>query len=160
VNGLRPATDADSPGIIELIGAVFAEYPGCVLDVDREEPELRTPASSFDRFWVVEEEGRIVACIGCALRGDITELKKLYVARAARRRGIGRRLVALVEETARGAGANRVELWSDTRFTDAHALYLALGYAQLPETRELHDLSRTVEHHFLKILAAGGRERT
>lgn len=160
MKGLRPATDADSPGIIALIGAVFAEYPGCVLDVDREEPQLRTPASSFDRFWVVEEKRRIVACVGCELRGEVVELKKLYVVRSARRRGIGRRLVALVEETARAAGANRVELWSDTRFAAAHALYRALGYAQLPETRELHDLSRTVEHHFLKILAAGGGERT
>ena len=160
MDGLRPATDADSAGIIELIGAVFAEYPGCVLDVDREEPELRAPASSFDRFWVVEQGRRIVACVGCELRGEVAELKKLYVARDARRRGIARRLVELVEETARAAGANRVELWSDTRFTAAHALYLALGYAQLPETRELHDLSRTVEHHFLKILGAGGGART
>ena len=52
---LRPATDDDSAGVIALIARVFAEYPGCVLDVDREEPELRAPASSFDRFWVVEE---------------------------------------------------------------------------------------------------------
>ena len=38
---LRAVVDGDSAGLIRLIAAVFAEYPGCVLDVDREEPELR-----------------------------------------------------------------------------------------------------------------------
>ena len=50
---LRPARDSDSAGVIALIGRVFAEYPGCVLDVEAEEPELRAPATHFDRFWVL-----------------------------------------------------------------------------------------------------------
>jgi putative acetyltransferase len=44
---LRAARDDDSSGVIALVGRVFAEYPGCLLDVDAEEPELRAPASSF-----------------------------------------------------------------------------------------------------------------
>ena len=34
---LRRANDSDSAGVIALIAGVFAEYEGCVLDVDREE---------------------------------------------------------------------------------------------------------------------------
>ena len=65
---LRPARDSDSRGVIALIGRVFDEYPGCVLDVEREEPGLVTPASSYDRFWVLEQGGEILGCSACALR--------------------------------------------------------------------------------------------
>lgn len=149
---VRPATDDDAAGVINLIARVFAEYPGCVLDVDREEPELRTPASSFDRFWVVEENGTIVGCIACALHGDSCELKKLYVDEAARGRGLARQLVDLVENTAREHDARLIELWSDTRFVTAHAVYERLGYQASGRTRDLHDLSRTTEYHFTKRL--------
>ena len=150
---LRPATDADAEAVIDLIARIFTEYPGCVLDVDGEEPELRTPASSFDRFWVAERDGAVVGCIACGRRGDLVELKKLYVDKDARGEGLARRLVDLVEQAARDEGASLIELWSDTRFATAHAVYLRLGYTQTGRTRELHDLSHTTEHHFIKQLA-------
>jgi hypothetical protein len=51
-----------------------------------------------------------------------------------------------------------MELWSDTRFLDAHRLYERLGYRRTGRTRELHDLSDTVEYEFDKPLrsAPGG----
>jgi hypothetical protein len=60
--------------------------------------------------------------------------------------------VALVENEAERRGASFVELWSDTRFTDAHRLYRSLGYRQLPDVRELHDLSSTREYRFARTL--------
>jgi len=156
---IRPASDADSAGVIAVIAGVYAEYPGCVLDVDREEPALRTPASSFDRFWVVEEGGRVGGCVGVSL-GETAELKKLYLDAALRGKGLGRELIALVEETARAAGAKRIELWSDTRFVTAHAVYERCGYRKTGRTRDLHDLSNTTEFHFEKGLAAQARKRS
>lgn len=148
---IRPATDADSDGVIAVIARAYAEYPGCVLDVDREEPALRAPASSFDRFWVVEEKGVVVGCVGCAL-GATAELKKLYLDAHFRGRGLGRDLIALVEEAARASGARRIELWSDTRFKTAHAVYERCGYRKTGRTRDLHDLSNSTEYHFEKAL--------
>lgn len=150
---LRAATDADSEGVIALIGRAFAEYEGCVLDVDREEPDLRAPASSFDRFWVVEEKGEILGTGACSIHADRVEVKKIYVDPRLRGRGWGRTLIKRVEQTAREVGRDRVDAWSDTRFTTAHAVYEHLGYVRQPETRDLHDLSRTTEHHFVKTLA-------
>ena len=53
---IRDARDEDGPALVGIIGRVFTEYPGCVLDVDGEMPELRAIASSFrrqgGRFWV------------------------------------------------------------------------------------------------------------
>ena len=78
----------------------------------------------------------------------------LYVHRRWRKRGLGARLVALVEAEASARGAREVFLWSDTRFEDAHRLYERLGYTRAAETRELHDLSNTVEYQFRKALRA------
>ena len=137
---IRSARDDDAAGLIELIGGVFAEYPGCVLDVDGEIPELRSIASTFaalgGRFWIAEREGPVVGSIGFSpAEGDGIELRKLYVHRTARRRGLGAALCEEVERAARERGASFVELWSDTRFTDAHRFYAKRGYVRGPETR-------------------------
>lgn len=153
----RPAVDADSVALIELIAACWAEYPGCVMDVDGEEPWLRAPASAYavlgGIFEVVELDGEIVACAGLQPDGpEVVSLHSLYVAPAARRHGLGAELVDRVEIQASRRGATRVELWSDSRFSEAHRLYERLGYTRLPGSRELHDRSNTVEYHFAKTL--------
>ncbi|HMA47549.1 MAG TPA: GNAT family N-acetyltransferase [Frankiaceae bacterium] len=152
--GLRPVRDEDGPALVHLIGSVWAEYPGMVLDVDREEPWLRAPASARAAagaaLWVVAD---VRACIGLRpLRPGAVELTTLYVAATRRRQGWGARLVWWVERAARERGAGRVELWSDRRFADAHRLYERLGYRATGGTRELHDLSGTVERPFAKDL--------
>jgi predicted GNAT family N-acyltransferase len=149
---LRLVTDGDSEALIRLIGDAWSEYPGCVLDVDGEEPWLRAPATAFHgTFWVVTRDEDVVACVGLKpLAAGSIELKSLYVAAKARRQGLGELLTELVEQEARERGARRIELWSDGRFADAHRLYTRLGYERLPRTRELHDLSNTTEYAFAK----------
>ncbi|HTT87159.1 MAG TPA: GNAT family N-acetyltransferase [Acidimicrobiales bacterium] len=156
---MRAAADEDAEGLVALIGACFAEYEGCVLDTEHEAPHLLRVATHFahlgGRAWVAEAEGSVVASVGCrpaASPGGL-ELQMLYVAAPWRRRGLGGRLVALVEDEGRARAAAFVDLWTDTRFADAHRLYRSLGYAQLPERRELHDLSASREYHFTKRLA-------
>jgi GNAT superfamily N-acetyltransferase len=151
---LRPARDDDSAGVIALIGAIFDEYEGCVLDVDAEEPELRAPASTYDRFWVLEDGGEIVGCSACSLHLPLVEMKKIYLASSHRGQGWGRRLIERVEQEARSLGAARIEAWSDTRFVTAHAVYEKLRYERGADTRFLHDLSHTEEFFFAKNLGA------
>ena len=153
---IRPGRDDDAEGLIQLIGDCFAEYPNCVLEVDGEMPELRAIASWATRldgrFWVAEDGGRVSASVGTTPAADRCgmELRKLYVAARARRGGLGAHLCGLVEEEARRREALFIDLWSDTRFLDAHRLYHRLGYVQTGESRELHDLSDTVEYYFRK----------
>lgn len=150
---LRPANDEDSAALIALIVGCFAEYPGCVLDLPGIDAWMRAPAAAYagtgGQLWVVEAEGALVACVGFkpSLPGRV-ELKSLYVGAAARRRGLGARLVAIVEDAARSGGATAVELWTDSRFADAHRLYERLGYRRGPQTRQLHDPSDTTEYFF------------
>lgn len=150
---LRAVRDDDSAALIALIGHCWAQYPGVVLDVDGEEPWLRAPASAYagwaGRMWVAVSQDTVVGCVGAKPHGeDVVELKSLYVSALARRRGLGSRLSGVVADQARRSGARRVELWSDSRFTDAHRLYLRLGYTSTGRSRQLHDLSETTEYEF------------
>lgn len=155
---IRDARDSDEAGLIELVGSVFAEYPNCVLAVDEEIPELRHIATSFaewnGRFWVAECQGRVVGCIGLtpAHDPDGIELKKLYVSASERKSGLGSRLTDLVVAEARARGARFIELWSDTKFETAHRFYEHRGFEPNGVTRELLDLSETVEYYFRREL--------
>ena len=151
---IRDGRDSDSPGLIALVGGCFDEYPGCVLDLEGIDADLVAPATAFERqggrFWVAEAAGRIIGSIGYGLKdgGESVELKKLYVNREFRRRRLAGRLYALVHGAAADHGAKAIELWSDTRFLEAHAFYLSKGFEKLPETRFLNDPSQTTEYHF------------
>jgi putative acetyltransferase len=155
---VRAAEDSDAGGLIALVGSCFSEYEGCVLDTEHEMTHLLGVASHFavvgGRAWVAVADGSVVGSVACRPTTDPggLELQMLYVLGPSRRRGLGARLVALVENEARRRGASFVELWSDTRFTDAHRLYRSLGYRQLPDVRELHDLSSTREYRFARTL--------
>jgi predicted GNAT family N-acyltransferase len=156
--GLRPVRDEDGPALERLIAGCWAEYPGCVMDVDNEEPWLRAPAAAYSEkkgaLWVTRD---VTACVGMRpLEPGSVELKSLYVSASARRGGLGGRLVRRGERWAREQGAARIELWSDTRFLDAHRLYERLGYVRTGKTRDLHDLSDTTEYFFEKELPRRG----
>lgn len=148
---VRPGRDEDSSGVIDVVGRCYADYPGCVLDVEAEEPELLAPASAFAGFWVVERAGEVVGCVAFDA-GPPPLLKKMYLLPDLRGSGLASALEARVVAAARAAGAERIELWSDTRFTRAHAFYEKLGWRPTGRTRELHDLSETTEYHYVKDL--------
>jgi putative acetyltransferase len=144
--------DDDRDGLIALIESVYAEYEGVIFD--REEiPELEAVAGSFaragGRFWCAFAGDRLVGCVGFTpVDSDGIELKKLYVARDARRHGLGGRLTQRVEDEGRARGAAYVELWSDVKFVTAHRFYEERGYQRDGRRRHLHDKSDTVEYHF------------
>lgn len=151
---LRPTIPADVPGILTLIGAIFREYD-CVLDAENEDTHLLDPGAYFrtrgGEFWVLtpdDANDTILATVGFFVIADVAELKSLYVDPSLRRQGWGRRLTQMVIDQARNAGGKRLELWSDTRFTKAHALYRSMGFQPNGE-RELHDSNNSREFGFL-----------
>lgn len=155
---IRAAQDDDSAALVGLLAEIFAEYEGCILDIDGEMPELRRPASyasaTCSRWWVAEIDGHLVgsACACPSEEAGAVELKRLYVAASARRRGLGEHFVGLVEQEATRRAARTVFLWTDTRFRDAHRLYERMGYSRAPKTRALHDASSSIEYRYDKDL--------
>jgi GNAT superfamily N-acetyltransferase len=155
---LRPARDEDAEGFIALVGACWSEFPGCVLDVDREVPELRALASYFasagGAFWTAEREGRIVGMVGTRPLGTdrAFEICKVYVDRAERGTGLAHRLLDTAEAHALAHGADRLVLWTDTRFEAAHRFYEKRGYLRSGSIRILDDLSKSLEFRYAKPL--------
>jgi putative acetyltransferase len=155
---VRFARNEDAQDLFGLLSLCFAEYPGCFVDPHDDLPDLLRAGTSFaDRggaFWVVEDErGRVCACVAVDFpEPGAGELHRLYVRPDQRGRGLGSRLVRLVEAHARKQGAGRMFFWSDTRFTTAHRLYERAGYVRAEGTRDLGDISGSVEFRFEKPL--------
>ena len=147
-----PATAADVPAVMLLIGRVFAEY-GLLLMPAFEVPDLLrfdlhyTPPRGA--FWVVRDDVRVVGSVGVDRKDEQTaELKRLYVDASLRGRGIGQRLVETVLDWTRAEGMARVVLWSDTRFENSHRLYRRLGFTQLGERSVEGDINASREYRF------------
>ena len=84
-------------------------------------------------FLVIYRAGTPVGC-GAVRRIDAEtcELKRMYVAPAARGTGLGRRLVDALEAEARALGVRRLVLETGTRQHAAIALYEATGFRRIP----------------------------
>ena len=65
------------------------------------------------------------------LESDIGEIKRMYVDPAYRGKGIGRKLLAVLEERARLAGYARIWLETGTRQPEAVKLYESTGYRRI-----------------------------
>lgn len=84
-------------------------------------------------FLVAWRDGEPVGCGAVrALDAETAELKRMYVAPAARGTGLGRRLVEALEAEARRLGVRRLVLETGTRQQAALALYRATGFAPIP----------------------------
>lgn len=156
---LREGRDSDAEGFIALIGACWGEYPGCLLDVDGEVPELRALASYFrdqgGTLWTAERDGRVIGMVGTRpLKEDAAwEICRMYVDAGARGAGLAGDLLRTAEAHARASGAERMVLWTDTRFTRAHGFYEKHGYVRQGSIRILDDISHSLEFRYAKPAA-------
>ncbi|CAM5243313.1 N-acetyltransferase OS=Streptomyces antimycoticus OX=68175 GN=SSPO_042440 PE=4 SV=1 [Streptomyces antimycoticus] len=64
--------------------------------------------------------------------GD-AEIKRMFVVRAARGRGLARRILAALEDSAREAGRVRMVLETGTEQPEAIELYTSSGYTPVPK---------------------------
>lgn len=135
-----------------LIGHCWAEYPGIVLDVDREAPELRALASHYAAGGAVRY-GRRNRRHVCGDDCDLSSwrcMENLAPICAVRGTGLGQELLARAEAWARQSGATRLELWSGTRFERAHSFLREARLCADQGIRPRHALSNSIEFHYAK----------
>ncbi len=155
---IRRGQDADAAGFIALIGTCWAQYPGIVFEVDAEMPELRTLATYYANrsgaLWAAESDGQFAGMVATIPHAAGTwEICRVYTMPATHGSGLGDRLLSTAEQHAREAGAQRLVLWSDTRFDRAHRFYEKHGYVRHGPIRVLHDLSSSLEFGYAKPVA-------
>jgi ribosomal protein S18 acetylase RimI-like enzyme len=91
--------------------------------------ELRPPNGLFV---VAAVHGDALGCGALKLHGrKPAELKRMWIAPAARGLGLGRRLLRELERLAREHGVRSVRLETNRNLTEAIALYRSSGYAEV-----------------------------
>lgn len=119
-------------------GDAFNAFIQESLDDDLSDIEARYMAMGGN-FWVAtapvageqrsEEVEEVVGIVGLENKGGgDAELRRMAVSSACRRAGIGRKLVAHLEEWAKAQGFARVTLMNGGPRDDARAFYRSLGY--------------------------------
>jgi putative acetyltransferase len=150
---IRPAISADIAPVLAMIAAVFQEYTMVFIAAD-EVPDILALETHYTpergAFFVAVWHDSVVGSVGIDLTKTATaELHRLYLAAAWRGRGIGRALLDTAVGWATDHGAQRIELWSDTRFTLAHNLYTRYGFVQGSQQRTIDDVNATREYFFV-----------
>lgn len=87
--------------------------------------ELATPDVAF---LVARDGGGPLGCVAMVDCGDYVEVKRLFVPREGRGRGLAKALMAALEDRARAAGKAHVRLETGNELVAAVALYRAFGY--------------------------------
>jgi GNAT superfamily N-acetyltransferase len=90
-------------------------------------------APPLGRFFVAVDGDELVGCAGWRVHGPDAELKRMYTVPAARGRGVARRLIATIEESARADGRARVILETGDLQPEAIALYESAGYHRIED---------------------------
>ncbi|MGZ0187031.1 MAG: GNAT family N-acetyltransferase [Alphaproteobacteria bacterium] len=157
---IRHAVDADGDAWGWLAARCWADYPGSVFDRHGELRDLDQVASYYTakggQTWSAILDDRIVGTLAVApseAGGNVWEVSKVYVDPNIRRRSIATELMAVAEAFVVERGGDQMILWTDTRFTGAHRFYERKGYVADGRTRDLYDLSNSVEFFYRKRLA-------
>jgi len=91
--------------------------------------EMTPPAGCFV---LARIDGRPIGCGALKRRDDtIGEIKRMWTARSARGRGVARKVLHLLEATAREWGLTTLRLETNRTLTEAQALYRQEGYLEV-----------------------------
>jgi DNA-binding MarR family transcriptional regulator/GNAT superfamily N-acetyltransferase len=140
---IRSPRPGDLGHVISRQASVYTEeygwdwtYEGLVADIIGQFVKTYDPA--FERAWIAERDGEVVGSVFVVKVDTATaKLRLLYVDKAARGAGLGRRLVEECLAFAKSAGYRRMELWTNDCLTAARRIYEATGF----------NLDREEAHH-------------
>ena len=123
---LRPAKLDDSGAITELINKAFLVERFFVEHDRISEEEVRSLLSRGG-FTLAESDLELVGCVYFELRGERAYFGLLSIDPARQRTGLGKRLIAAVEEQARAAGCRFMDLQTVNLRTELPPFYRLLG---------------------------------
>jgi GNAT superfamily N-acetyltransferase len=126
----------DEPAVQRLIAEAMAElsrrYGGTGDDTPVAATDFAPPKGAFVVAYDAAD-GQLLGCAGWRAHGPDAELKRMFTMPAARGRGVARRVLQAIEESARERGCKRVILETGDRQPEAIALYLKCGYERIED---------------------------
>jgi ribosomal protein S18 acetylase RimI-like enzyme len=133
---LRPATDADVPGLGEVVEAAYGHYVERMGRPPR--PMTDDYAEVVRRFEVTVAElgGEIVGLIVLGTDDDGFVVDNVAVDPAHQGAGVGRALLEHAEAEARKAGFDSIYLYTHEVMTENLALYERIGYVEYERRKE------------------------
>lgn len=163
---VRDTVEGDLPAIAAIFNLEVAEsayvYMEAPLTLDDRRAWLQMHRSAGLPVVVATDPGETTAVLGWASLSPyraasgyrFTREASVYVARAAHRRGIGRRLLAALDDAARARGVHAIVASIDSENAPSVALFERFGYveaARLTEVGRKFDRWRT-QLLLLKVL--------
>lgn len=147
---MEPPTTADARGCLDAYFAELARRFEEGFDTTKgnkvSDAEM-TPPNGF--FLVARRAGEPIGC-GALLRvsDEVAEIKRMWIAPAARGQGLARRLVEKLEGIARQQGFRKIWLDTNRSLREAQALYRRQGYAEISRYND----NPYADHWFEKLL--------
>jgi putative acetyltransferase len=130
---LRPASNADTPAVRELVFAVLREF-GLTPDPAQTDADLTDLKASYlsrgGRFdLLIGPDGKLLGTVGLyPVDRETVELRKMYLRPEARGHGYGRRLLDHALAEGRKMGFRRMTLETASVLRDAIAMYTRYGF--------------------------------
>jgi predicted N-acetyltransferase YhbS len=145
---IRTADARDVPKLVALLNAAFAMEREFV-DRDRTSAAEIAQLMQSGTFLVAESvSGALAACVYVELHGSRTYMGMLAVDPSLQGRGLGRRMIAAVENRARESGCSGIDIKIVDRRIELPPLYRALGFKE-NGTAPFDDRLLTKPCHFL-----------
>jgi len=146
----RPANAEDVEAIGVFLTEMLREFR---LDLDHYgvDNDLLSFSESYSGgyFGLIEEAGKIVGTYALyPMSETVAELRKMYLHPDLRGKGLGKQLLAFIEQIARKKSFTRIELETATDMNDARALYEKNGYREI---ERIHNRVRC-QHRYFKEL--------
>jgi DNA-binding MarR family transcriptional regulator/GNAT superfamily N-acetyltransferase len=138
---LRPADSGDFGWIVERHGALYRQeygwdpsFEALVARVVADYVDAAAKDPAGNAAWIAEVDGTRVGCVLCVRKNKTTaQLRLLLVDPAARKSGIGGRLVDECMRFARRAGYRRMVLWTNDVLVAARRIYERAGFTLVDE---------------------------
>src|SRR5438552_7458092 len=115
-------------GVAELISALDSYLSSLYPPSSNHFLDLDQLSQAQVRFFVARRAGAPLACGALRIDAGYGEVKRMYVAPSARGQGLGRAILARIEDQAAREGLALLRLETGIRQAEAIALYRASGY--------------------------------
>jgi putative acetyltransferase len=159
---LRLARPEDQEAIMVLIDTVYREYGDrlCPAQADSDLLDIQGHYTARQgAFVVLDDTGQVRgthATVPDTVHPGVCIFRRLYLDTALRGGPWGQRLMQWAIDWARTRGMQRIEFWSDTRFTRAHAFFRRFGFQPDGRVRTMHDGWMPYEEYFFFLDLAEG----